>query len=261
MNSEYYELEDVIRLLKKSRSTVIRETNAGKIPSEGEKRNRKYPKEAIDAIAEIEEKKRKKDEEPFLVFSPSSPNDLWQEVAIGRSLYGDEDIVSYKKLLEWREINDEMSMSLKINGKVEGYSALMPIEESIIKSLLEDKIREENIPTSAIKQWTDPQLSVYVASITVRPSDNPTRDAERAGIIIKNTLKWGLSLDRQANIKNWYSIGATKEGQKLLEKLGFDEIVSLYNGERKGYLLKDIKKPVSFIRKLLDEMQRSNISV
>ena len=73
-------------------------------------------------------------------------------------------------------------------------------------------------------------------------------------MIIRHTLKWALSLDRQFNIVNWYGIGATKEGQTLFENLGFSEIASLYNGERKGYKIRDIKKPIRLITKLIDSM-------
>lgn len=251
MSKEYYELEDLIRLLKKSRSTIIREANSGKIPSEGEKGSRKYPKEAIDAIVEIEENKKKKNKQPSVIFSPSSHNDTWQEVAIGRELYGDDDIVPYKTLLEWGEINDEMYMSLKYKNKVVGYSSLMPLDEKVLQSLINDEIRERDIPYEAIKQWSDSHISVYVCSVTVKPTSQPTRDSERAGIIIKNTIKWALSLDRQFKIKNWYGIGATPEGQHLFEALGFKEIVSLYEGERKGYYLDDISKPSVLIEKIL----------
>ncbi len=257
--NEYYELNDLIRLLNKSKSTIIREVNAGKIPSEGSKHNRKYPKEAIDAMVEIEQKRTKNKIAPGLLFSPSTPNDSWQEVKIGRALYGDDDIVPYKRLMEWREINEEMYMSLKAKGKVVGYSSLMPMEESVILDLINDRIRERDIPDEAIKQWTDRQISIYIASITIEPSGDETKDAERAGIIIKNTIKWGLAIDRQFNIKNWYSIGATKEGQHLLEELGFTEIASLYNGERKGYHLDSIKKPTSLINKI--RLKESSVMV
>lgn len=253
MSDQYYTLEEVMKKLGKSRSTVIRDTNAGKIPSEGEKKNRHYPREAIDAIAEIQQKKKGK-ELPRFVFSPSTPNDSWAEVAIGRSLYGEDDIVPFKRLLEWREVNDEMYMSIKENGKVVAYSSLMPLEQDIIIALLEDKIRERDIPLTAIRQWTDPQLSVYIASLTVKPSKNLQKDRELGGLILRNTVKWALSLDRQSDIKNWYGIGATKKGQRLFERLGFTEIISLYDGERKGYHLKDVKTPVKFISLILREV-------
>jgi hypothetical protein len=65
-------------------------------------------------------------------------------------------------------------MSLKEEGRVIAYSNVMPLEERILLPLLEDKIRERDIPLDAIKQWTDPRLSVYVASATVK-SGKPLR--------------------------------------------------------------------------------------
>lgn len=63
-------------------------------------------------------------------------------------------------------------------------------------------------------------------------------------------------MHRQCDIKNWYGIGATKEGQRLFEGLGFEEIVSLYDGERKGYRIDDIRQPVKLVNRLLAEMSR-----
>ena len=103
----------------------------------------------------------------------------------------------------------------------------MPIDESVILPLLHDKIRERDIPTKAIRQWTDPELSVYIATVTVKPSGRKQADKERGAALIRHTIKWALSLNRQYDIKNWYGIGATKEGQHLFESLGFQEIASL----------------------------------
>lgn len=194
------------------------------------------------------------------VFSPSTPNDSWAEVKIGTQLYGEDDIVPFKRLLEWREINSEIYMSLKEHGKVISYSSLMPLEEEIILTLLQDKIRERDIPDSAIRQWTDPQLSIYIASVTVNPTGDKEIDTKRGWMIIKHTLKWALSLDRHFNIANWYGIGATKEGQKLFEELGFTPIVSLYDGERKGYKIRDIKQPVRIITKLIETMDLPDVN-
>jgi predicted DNA-binding transcriptional regulator AlpA/uncharacterized protein YuzE len=257
MSNQYYTLEEVIQKLEKSRSTVLREAKAGLIPSEfkeGKTKGRRYPKAAIDALAEIKQVKEKGKKAPKFVYSPSTPNDLWTEVRIGTQLYGEDDIVSFKRLLEWREINDEIFMSLKENGKVIAYSSLMPLEEEVVLSLIEDKIREQDIPDSAIKQWTALQLSVYIASVTANPTGEKEVDTRRGWMIIRHTLKWALSLDRQFNIVNWYGIGATKEGQMLFENLGFSEIASLYNGERKGYKIRDIKEPTRLITKLIDTM-------
>lgn len=257
MEQGYYTAKEVAEVLKRSIRTIYREAQNRELPSVGKRPNIRFPKEAIDTIATIEEAKRKKKNEPELIFSSSTLSDLWQTVNIGRDQpYGDDDTVSYRTLLEWREVNDEIFMSLKSKGEVVGYSTLIPLEEKVIISLIKDEIREKDIPLDAIRQWNDSSISVYIATVAVKPSDKKTRDAERAGIVIKNTIKWALKTDRQSNVKKWYGIGATKEGQNLLEELGFEEIASLHNGERKGYCLEDIKKPVRLAKRLLDRLNQ-----
>ncbi len=260
MNAEYYTAEEAMKELKKPRSTFFKEVENGLIPSEleeGRQRGRRYPKSAIDVLAKRLYAPKSKDKKPtHLIFSPSNVADLWTEVQIGTELYGADDIVSFDTLLEWRDINDEMFMNLKDQGQVVGYSSLMPLDEKTLIPLLQDKIREQDIPLKAIKQWIDPQISVYIATVTIRPSGKKSQDKERGRFLIRQTVKWALSLNRQFNIKNWYGIGATKEGQHLFNSLGFEEITSLYDGERKGYKIEDIKQPVKLINGLLAEMDR-----
>ena len=171
-------------------------------------------------------------------------------------MYGEDDIVTYEKLLEWNDINDEMFMCVKDQGQVVAYSTLMPLEESVILPLLEDKIREQAIPGTAIRQWTDPRLSVLLVSLTVKPSGNARRDGVVGRYVLKSTLKWALAINRQCDVKNWYGIGATKDGQHLFERLGFHEIVSLYEGERKGYTLDYIVQPGNVLQKIVDDMDK-----
>lgn len=256
--NNFYTLEEVMYLLNKSRSTVLREAKSGEIPSileEGKKKGRLYPKKAIDVLVE-RRKKKGFAKPPRLVFSYSTISDLWSEVEIGRSLYGDDDIVSYETLLEWRDINEEMFMSLKHEGRVAAYSSLMPLDENILLPLVEDKIREQDIPLNAIRAWTDPRISVYIASVTVKPTDNERLDRNRGEILLKHTIQWALTVQRQYDIKNWYGIGATKEGRKIFETLGFQEITSLYNGERKGYKLNNSITPsASILSKMLERTE------
>ncbi len=258
MEIGYYTAEEAMQKLKKPRSTFFKEVETGLIPFElepGRQRGRRFPKQAIDILARRQQTRYKQRSPNHLVFTPSSPADIWSEVQIGTSLYGEDDIVPFDILLEWRDINDEMYMSIKDQGQVVGYSSLMPLDESIMAPLIQDKIRERDIPPKSIREWTDPQLSIYVASITVKPTGNAKRDKELGRFLIKQTVKWAITVNRQFDIKNWYSIGATAEGQSLLEGLGFTEIASLYEGTRKGYLLKNIGNPAKVISTLLKSME------
>ena len=77
--------------------------------------------------------------------------------------------------------------------------------------------------------------------------------------IIRNTLRWVFALNRQSDIKNWYGIGATKEGQRLFERLSFTETISMYQGERKGYYLDNITTSAGLISLFLREGERDKI--
>ncbi|MGB8345414.1 MAG: hypothetical protein WCD86_11050, partial [Ktedonobacteraceae bacterium] len=209
---EYYTAEEAMKKLNKPRSTFFKEVETGLIAAEiepGRQRGRRYPKEVIDVLARRQHIKHRQKGPTHLIFSPSSNADTWTEIRIGVDLYGEDDIVPFQRMMEWRDTNDEIQMSVKDRGQVIAYSSLMPLDESIMLPLLEDKIRERDIPDKAIKQWTDPQLSVYVSSITVKPTGNATRDKDIGRFLLKHTIKWALSLNRQYDIKNWYGIGAT----------------------------------------------------
>jgi len=69
MSDQYYTLEEVMKKLEKSRSTVLREAKAGLIPfeiEEGKTKGRLYPKQAIDVLAEIQHQKKKIRRHPAL---------------------------------------------------------------------------------------------------------------------------------------------------------------------------------------------------
>jgi hypothetical protein len=260
MDVSYYTAEGAMRKLNKPRSTFFKEVENGLIPFElepGRQRGRRFPKQAIDILARRQHTKYKHKGPTHLIFSPSSPADMWTEIQIGISLFGEDDIVPYEKILEWRDINDEMHMSVKDRGQIVAYSCLMPLEESVTLPLIQDKIRERDIPSKAIRQWTDPQLSVYISSLTVKPTGNANRDKELGRFTIKHTVKWALSLYRQFDIKNWYGIGATPEGQALFEALGFAEIASTHEGKRKGYILQDVRNPARLINIFLKDTEKS----
>src|SRR5438045_1276422 len=139
MTNEYYTAEEAMKVLKKPRSTFFKEVENGLIPSEleeGRRRGRRYPKQAIDVLSHrISHQRSKEKGPPHLMFTPSSIADSWVEVQIGLDLYGEDDIVPFETLLEWKDTNDEMYMSIKDKGQVVGYSSLMPMEEDVILAL------------------------------------------------------------------------------------------------------------------------------
>jgi predicted DNA-binding transcriptional regulator AlpA len=251
MDKLYYTKEEVMKLLDKPRSTFYREVEEGIIPSileEGRRRGRKFPKQAIDAHIKLMKKKRKSK----LTFGPTTNSELWAGYENSVRLYDPEDIVDYETLLEWREVNYDIFMTAREGEKRAGGITIIPLAESVIHSLINGKIREKDIPLWAIRKWTDPELSVYIPSISITHTGDKQKDTERGIFIIRSTIRWAFSLDRQHDIKNWYAIAATPQGEKLVKHLGFQKI----EGKRDAYLLEDLKKGTRPIRAFLEQLDQ-----
>ncbi len=251
MKEEYYTAKEAMQILGKPSTSFYREVREGRIPSKGKRPTMRFPKEAIDALAEVG---KSEEENEKLTFSPSTIADAWAKQEITYQPYEDEDVVPFKTLLEWRKKNDEISMNVKEGNKILGWATFLPLDETVIVNLLQNMTREKDIPPQAIKKWTDKQLSVYIPIIEVVSSKNTERDKEVGAFLLRKTIKWAIALMRQCDIKNWYAIGVTSEGQTILERLGFQLITNLEDGKRKGYIFENKAEPVRVIGRFIQPL-------
>lgn len=251
MEDRYYTPEEVMKLLGISKATLNRRAEDGTIPSEleeGKKRGRKYPKEAIDAHVKLLKPKN----DTRLTFGPATNSELWASYQNHFKLYEVEDIVTYDRLLEWREVNPDIFMSAREGGKRIGGVTIMPLAEDVIKALIDERIREQNIEPWEIRKWSDKNLTAYIPSISIHHTGDAQTDRERGHFIIRSAIRWALSLDKHYDIKKWYAIAATPEGEKLVKHLGFQKI----EGKRDAYILTDIKKATRPIKAFIDTLER-----
>jgi len=251
VEQQYYDAKKAMEILNKPTTTFYREVREGKIPHTGKRPSMRFPKEAIDALAEV----GLEEEHEKLIFELSTIADAWTKQEITKQPYGDDDAVPFKTVLEWRKRNNDISMHVKDGNKLVGWVTFLPLDESVIYALIDDKIRERDIPPQSIKRWTDRRLSIYLPIIEVVPSGNLQKDRDRGIFLIRHSIKWALTLTIQYDIKNWYGIGTTPEGQNILEALGFEQINSLDGGKRKGYILNSIVKPAKLISHYLKMME------
>jgi predicted DNA-binding transcriptional regulator AlpA len=253
MEEKYYKPEEVMQLLGISKATLNRKAEDGSIPSEleeGRKRGRKYPKEAIDA--HVKRQKTKNKNKARLTFGTTTNSELWASYQNHFRIYNIEDIVTYDRLLEWREANPYIFMSAREDGKRIAGVTIIPLEEDVIESLINEEIREQDIQHWAIKAWSDSDLIAYIPSISIHHTGDEQKDKERGHFIIRSAIRWALSLDKRYNIKKWYAIAATPEGKKLVEHLGFEKI----EGKRDAYLLTDLKKATKPIKSFIERLEQ-----
>jgi len=236
MNDEYYTAKEAMKVLRESKSTFYREVEAGIIPSVGGKRNRKFPKEAIHLHLMRERKKKRGTIR--LTFTPSTNSDLW--TAIEQEQKTNEESITYRRALEWRDINPDISMSVKDGTKLVGMVTLLPLDENTCRALVEGKITVKQIPDRAIRKWGDRRLSVYVVGITLILSRNKAVDVERGRFLLRNAIRWAVALTHRYDIASFFALTRTPLDQTILERLGFQEVAK---GKRKGYKLDDLNNP------------------
>jgi len=252
----YYTKEEVMQLLNKPSTTFYREVNAGIIPSEleeGRERGRKFPKEAIDAYIEM----LQHGDRERLKFVPSSNSDLWARVQNSKKIYGENDTVSYRKVLQWKKANKNIFMSVKADDRLVGDVTLIPLAETTIHALINNKILEKDIPLASIRDWDAPEISMYLSTTAIVPCGNKHIDKARGRFLIRETLKWAVSLRQQYDIKNCYGIAVSPEGQKILQHLGFtainDQIAKklgfrLIKNHRPGFVLEESEGSSKLLR-------------
>jgi hypothetical protein len=146
-------------------------------------------------------------------------------------------------------------MSMKINNELVGATTIIPLREDIVLKIIEGKIIAPNIPADAIKQWSDPHLSVYIGTIAIIPSHNKRVDKERGAALLRHTIEWGISLQRQYDIQDWNAVGVTTEGQKIAEFLRFKEVYSNDDGTKKGYRLSRDEHQAKYITRLARKLE------
>lgn len=255
MNTDFYNAKEAIEILKLPTTTFYRKVKEGEIPHKGKRPNMQFPKEAIDALAETETEEEEKN---ILRFKLSTLDDAWKKQEITKQPYPDEDAVPFKTVVTWRKRNSEISMHVEENGKILGWTTFLPLEEEIIIDIVNNRLKEKDIPPAAVKKWTDTQISVYIPIIEVVETKDKQKDKETGFFLLRNTVRWAIALMLQHDIKRWYGVGTSPEGQMILEALGFKLLTSFDEGERKGYMLEAKAEPVRLITHFLRSMEEQN---
>jgi excisionase family DNA binding protein len=243
-----YSAKEAAQKLNLAPTTFYRKVNDGHIPYRIGQKPKRFPKEAIDAIAEVEAKDK---QAARLLFKVSPQGDLWTKREIIKQVHGVEDPIPYKTALEWQKKNKKIFMQVNKGEQILGWVTFLPLAEELITALIEGKMKEEDIAPEAVKKWDDSEISVYIPTLEVAKTTNEPADKATAVCLIRNTIKQAIKLREQYDIENWYAIAPNSEGQKLLEALGFQQVTSLDEGKRKGYKLENLARPSDLLRKFL----------
>lgn len=256
MADQTYNAKEAMGKLGLPITTFYRKVREGEIPYSGKRPNMRFPKEAVDALAELD--RDNEDESKKLSFKLSTVADIWKKQELTRQLTGTEEAVPFKTVLEWRKKNPAISTHVREGDTILGWATFLPLEEEVILNLVAESIKEKDIAPQFIKKWGAKRLSVYIPGIEIIQTHNSIRDKAIGAYLLKQTIKWALTLSAQHDIKSWYSIGTNPEGQKILEALGFKRISTSEAGRHIVYKLDNISKPSKLLKGFLQSMSDTN---
>jgi len=95
-----------------------------------------------------------------------------------------------------------------------------------------------NLRSTKASLWTSPNSLKRLLTCSEQLEEEKFEPSKR----------WAHSLDKQYDIKRWYAIPVTPEGEKLVQHLEFEKI----EGKRKAYVLTDFKRATKPIRSFID---------
>lgn len=141
-------------------------------------------------------------------------------------VYSSADAVPKHVLMEWYKSNPTGFSIIKMqNGQKVGHIDLLPLRPSTFQTFLEGNIVERDIRGDSLFSQNEKHLikDLYVESIIVLPPKGYS-NAPAILSVLTNFKSLVSRISNTANIENVYAIAASKSGERLLRKLGFDII-------------------------------------
>ena len=227
MNDKYYTASQAQARLGLSKAMFFRKVNQGFIPKvvlPGMKQG-VYPRRDIDALAlsmnAVFEQFNK------VVFSRSSPADQLEEMNIGIRCFGRDFITPLAERIAFQQKSEFTFHSLKVDEKVVGYISTFRFSDAFLNDLLTGRRIEREITADDVLPFTRLEpFCIYIDVIATDP-ECPTRlRSFYAGVMVLRFVDlifhW---LANGYHITHIYTVTATVEGDRLVRKLGFREMV------------------------------------
>lgn len=220
---EFYTAAQARKVLGLTEATFFWRVRQGHIPKviPPGRRQAGYPKKTIDALAQAMQILFESQE--HMVFSRSNLLEQEEEMQIGIRCFGSEYITPLPERIAFQLKSEYTFWSLKVDGHVVGYVSMFRFPPGFLDDLLTGKQIERAITVREVLPFTRQEpFDVYIDVMAVDPA-LPTHEQRLYGGIIASRLANKILdlLDNGYQIKTVYTVTATKEGDNLVRKVGF----------------------------------------
>jgi hypothetical protein len=156
--------------------------------------------------------------------APASTGDISWIAGLEAAAYSPRDAIPEHVLREWHGANPAgFSVIRTRSGKRVGHIDILPLRPDALSALIEGTILEREIPGSSLfgPDEKDKIKDLYVESVIIRPPREASIVPAAIGLLGSFPSLIARIVD-PSQVRTLYAIGASREGERLLKRLGFE---------------------------------------
>src|SRR5262249_32285407 len=183
-----------------------------------------YPKRDIDALALSMDAAF--DHHDKFIFSKSTPADQREEMEIASRYFGRDSVIPLADRIAIQQKNEFTYYSLKVDDHVVGYTSMHRLSPKLLDDILAGKEAIEELKAKDVLPFERAvPFDVLHSIIAVDPSLPSHLRHFYAGVLIRHRADMLLRLlTTNYLIRNIYAVTTTKDGDRLVQKLGFQRM-------------------------------------
>ena len=155
-----------------------------------------------------------------VTFRPATENDITEIIKLDKQVFEKNDIVTEEVFRSWQIKNKIIFTVMYIKEKFSGYYTILPLNDKALNAFIDGYLREKDIMPKDILEENDIHYckSIYFYSIVI----NRRHTKFSLVLICDAARKLENIRRRKKKLQNIYSVAATKDGDRLLRRFGFN---------------------------------------
>ncbi len=140
-----------------------------------------------------------------------------------------QGIASAQTRIAWMERNPDICYVSKYQGKVVGYTTILPLEQDKIERILSNEDFVKDIKPEEIKPFdSKTPVDIYIMTMVTDPNLSRVQKRTFGANMVRKLEEVILGLGKRGvSINNLYARSDTPDGVRILRKMGFMEIPSV----------------------------------
>jgi hypothetical protein len=166
---------------------------------------------------------------PSSTLEQAKEEDLPEIITISQRIFGDgPGVPSLESRREWLRKNPNTFYALKNEGRIVGYTSILPLKQELVDKLVAETIRGKDITYDDVLTFTPgSHMSIYIMAIGTDPRLPHTEKHAYGLRLISGLMDFLVDLGyRGITVETITARSYKPDGIRLLRKIGFPELTS-----------------------------------